>query len=132
MDISDASQVNAFHESMLEIYQKRLAHSPLLGYTAGPFGLEIRELGGLEAARRQIHSELGVGFTALYHVDRLDLTLEALIYDNPKWHALFSEEELAICAARLQQHGYHTIRGQRPIGGGTTRIAVAVAQGGIR
>lgn len=55
--------------------------------------------------------ELGAGFMPLYGVNRLDLTLEALIHDNPKWHALFSEEELAICAARPGRYGYHKMVG---------------------
>ena len=105
--MTDAAKTRAFHDAMLDIYQRMLRESPLLGYTAGTFGLEIREFGGLEAAKRCLHSEqLGAGFIALYRIERLDLTLEALIQDNPGWHELFSEEELAICAARLEKHGY--------------------------
>jgi hypothetical protein len=101
---------------MLSLYWGTL-DNPLLGYTAATFGMEIREFGGLETAKRCIHSEkLGAGFLALRAVNRLDLTLEALIHDNPEWHELFSEEELAICAARLRQHGYHKIvGGQGPV-----------------
>ena len=100
--MSDADQIGAFHEAMLAICRRTFAEVPLLGYTAGPLGAEIREYGGLETAKKCLHSEkLGAGFVALYAVNRLDLTLEALIYDNPTWHALFSEDELAICAARV-------------------------------
>ena len=110
--MSDADQIRAFHEAMLGLCRRTFAEVPLLGYTAGTFGMEIREDGGLETAKKCLHSEkLGAGFVALSAVNRLDLTLEALIYDNPKWHALFSQEELAICAARLGRYGYHKIVG---------------------
>src|SRR3954453_9474081 len=91
--VSDPGLIAAFHKAMLDIYQ-RATIDPLLGYTAGFFGLEVTEHGGLETARRCIHSkELGAGFIALYKLKRLDLTLEALIHDNPRWHPLFSEDE---------------------------------------
>ncbi len=105
--IGDADLVGGFHTAMLDICRRALAESPLLGYTHGPFDLEISEYGGLETAKRCLHSnELGAGFVALCRANRLDLTLEALIYENPRWHPLFTEEELATCAARLRQYGY--------------------------
>jgi hypothetical protein len=39
-------------------------------------------------------------------MNRLDLTLEAGIYDNPKFQALFDEKTLAACKARLTEVGY--------------------------
>jgi len=35
---------------------------------------------------------------------RLDLTVEAVIHDNQKWHRLFTQEDLAICARRLREY----------------------------
>jgi hypothetical protein len=115
--MSDADLIRAFHEAMLETYRRRLAVSPLLAYSAGAFWLEICEFGGLEAAKRLIHNEeVGVGFVALCQFNRVDLTLEALIHDNPEWHVLFSEDELATCAARLRKYGYHTVGRLSPTG----------------
>jgi len=37
---------------------------------------------------------------------RLDLTVEALIHDNPQWHPLVTPEELDICTERLTQYEY--------------------------
>jgi hypothetical protein len=37
--------------------------------------------------------------------------MEAMIHDNPKWHPLFRQQELATCAARLEQHNYKKVRG---------------------
>jgi len=108
--MSKPDQNAMFHEAMLGIY-RRAGESALLGYSASLFGLEIKEYGGLETARRCIRSkELGTGFLALARLNRLDLTLEALIHDNPKWHALFSEEELAICTRRLKAFHYDKVR----------------------
>lgn len=46
--------------------------------------MEIREYGGLDTAKKCLHGEeLGAGFLALYGVNRLDLSLEALRHDNP-------------------------------------------------
>jgi hypothetical protein len=35
-----------------------------------------------------------------------DLTVEAVIHDNQKWHRLFTQEDLAICARRLREYRY--------------------------
>lgn len=37
---------------------------------------------------------------------RLDLTMEAMIHDDPKWHPLFTPEELATCIKRLKEYRY--------------------------
>jgi hypothetical protein len=42
---------------------------------------------------------------------RLDITVEAVIHDNPKWQTLFTSEELEICIRRLKAYGYLTVRG---------------------
>lgn len=36
----------------------------------------------------------------------LDLTVEAFVLDNPKWHPLFQKEVLAKTEKRLLDHGY--------------------------
>ncbi len=126
--MGDAEEIRAFHQAMLDLYRRRIETSPLLGYTAGPLGLEIRELGGLEAAKRQIHSEeLGPGFVALSVMEHLHLTLEALILDDLRWHALFSEEELAICGERLRKSGYRAaerqLQAETSLGASAARLA---------
>jgi hypothetical protein len=61
----------------------------------------------LETARILLHSmNVSEGYTALWERGRLDLTVEALIHDNPQWHPLFTPEELAICTERLTQYEY--------------------------
>jgi hypothetical protein len=46
------------------------------------------------------------GYTALWERGRLDLTVEALIHDNPQWHPLVTPEKLDICTERLTQYEY--------------------------
>ena len=61
----------------------------------------------LETARLLLHAEnVSEGYTALWERQRLDLTVEAVINDNPKWHPLFTTEELAVCKERLTKYEY--------------------------
>jgi hypothetical protein len=93
-----------FDEAMLGIYQAALSQA---NYNASYFLQMLGEHGGLQTARLLIHKEkVSDGYTALYLRNHLDLTVEALIHDNAKWHPLFTEQELQICANRLQQYGY--------------------------
>ncbi|HEY5178143.1 MAG TPA: hypothetical protein VII95_21520 [Terriglobales bacterium] len=60
----------------------------------------------METARILLHSpNVSEGYT-LYLRGRLDLTVEAVIHDNPKWHPLFTQDELAICTKRLEDYRY--------------------------
>lgn len=93
-----------FDEAMHNIYRRALAEA---GYKASIFLNMLFEHRGVETARRLIHaSRVSDGYTALWERGRLDLTVEALIVDNPKWQTLFSPEELAICRKRLKQYEY--------------------------
>lgn len=92
-----------FHEAMLDIYRRALSEA---GYPATRFLSMVSEKGGLGTARYLIHApKVSDGYTALWERKRLDLTVEAMILDNPKWHPLFIQEELDICKARLEQYG---------------------------
>jgi hypothetical protein len=92
-----------FHEAAIEIYQRAIDEA---GYTAHYFLSMVTEYGGWGAAKKLLHSEVQSGFTEMYLRGRLDLTLEALIHDNPIWHPLFTPEELAECEKRLSDRGY--------------------------
>ena len=96
--------ITAFDEQMLQIYQRALSEA---GYKATRFLQMLHEHRGLVTARILLHSAtVSEGYTALYQRGRSDLTVEAVIYDNLRWHALFSEEELAICTKRLKEYEY--------------------------
>jgi hypothetical protein len=76
-------------------------------YSAPLFSAKLKEQGGLETARWLIHSPaVAPGFTALWERERLDLTAEAVIVEEEKWHPLFTAEEIEICRKRLRDYGY--------------------------
>jgi hypothetical protein len=101
---SNEQLTNEFDEAMYGIYDRALSEA---GYKASIFLNMLFDHRGVETARRLIHSpNISDGYTALWERKRLDLTVEALIYDNEKWHPLFTPEELAICRKRLRQYEY--------------------------
>ena len=102
--MSEGALVHEFDEAMLGIYKRALSEAH---YKATRFLAMLQEHGGLETARLLIHSpNVSEGYTALWERKRLDLTVEAVIHDNPRWHALFTRDELEICLKRLTDYGY--------------------------
>jgi hypothetical protein len=71
------------------------------GYWASYFLRAVRRHGGVGAARRLL-AQKGVsrGLQKLREKDRLDLAMETLVL-APEYRALFSEDERAIAARRL-------------------------------
>lgn len=95
---------NNFDTAMMGIYHSALSEA---GYRASTYLNMLYDLRGLETARLLIHSpSVSVGYTALWELGRLDLTVEALIVENSVWHELFSPEELTICRNRLKEYHY--------------------------
>lgn len=102
--MTDDTLVAAFDEEMFRIYER--AHSEVK-YNATRFLHMLYQHRGLETARILLHSTtVSEGYTALWERGRLDLTVEAVINDNPKWHTLLTEEELSICSKRLKEYRY--------------------------
>jgi hypothetical protein len=96
--------VDEFDEAMFGIYERAKSEAR---YTATRFLTMLFEHRGLKTAQILIRSStVSEGYTALWQRDRLDLTVEAVIHDNPKWHPLFTAEELSICAKRLAEYDY--------------------------
>jgi hypothetical protein len=48
------------------------------------------------------------GYTALWERKRLDLTVEALIMDNPEYQSLFDEKTFHTAKRRLQEYEYYS------------------------
>ncbi len=68
------------------------------------------EKGGLQAAKALLHAPVpSQGYSELLERKRLDLTMEALIVENPQWRGLFTDEEIAAAQRRLTEDG-HTPR----------------------
>src|SRR5713101_7293206 len=102
--MADDALVAEFDQEMLRIYQR--AHSEA-NYNATRFLRMLHQHRGLETARILLHSpNVSEGYTALWERGRLDLTVEAVIHDNVKWHALFTQEDLRISTDRLEDYGY--------------------------
>jgi hypothetical protein len=102
--MTDEALAAAFDEAMLGIYQRALSE---VHYNASRFLHMLHEHRGLQTARILLHaSSVSEGYTALWQRGRLDLTVEALIHDNPKWHPLFTQEDLGICINRLKDYQY--------------------------
>ena len=62
---------------------------------------------------RQLHSCTGggvesksPGYTELWKRHRLDLTVEALVVDDLRWHLLFTPDEIERAKSRLREYGY--------------------------
>jgi len=102
--MGDPKLFDEFDGAMQDIYRRALSEAD---YRATRFLEMLYVHRGLETARILLHApKVSDGFTALWERGRLDLTVEAVIYDNPKWHPLFTEEDLVICRNRLAEYDY--------------------------
>lgn len=94
--------VNDFHKAMLNIYDE----SKVIGYTPSKFRQMVANEGGINTAKRLINSkQLSDGFAMLTELERLDLTVEALVLQK-KYRPLFTDEELLVAKTRLTELGY--------------------------
>lgn len=93
-----------FDREMENIYVRAKEEA---GYTASIFHRMLTEKGGLATARQLINdATVSQGYTSLWERGRLDLSVEAVVIDNPKWHRLFTAEELARARKRLGDYRY--------------------------
>jgi hypothetical protein len=93
-----------FTEAMFDIYRRAKAEA---NYPANIFLQMLTAKGGLLTAKQLINSpKPSEGYTALYERKRLDLTVEAMVVENPNWHPLFSIDELTRAKRRLKDYGY--------------------------
>lgn len=101
----DTDKLNRkFDQAMLNIYRRTIDETD---YAPKTFFRMLSEHRGYGTARRLIHSpKVSDGYVKLYELSRLDLTVEAVIYENKMWHLLFNENELGICRKRLEDYGY--------------------------
>lgn len=89
---------------MRGIYKSALYEA---GYRATRFLQMLNDHGGLNTAHILINTpNVSEGYTALWERGRLDLTVEALIWDNPKYQKLFTKDELRIVQKRLVDYQY--------------------------
>ncbi len=92
-----------FHQAMKEVYERAKREA---GYTATYFIQMVAERGGLETAKSLVNSSTpSQGFTALWELSRLDLTVEAVVLD-PRFSHLFTSGELQTARRRLADYDY--------------------------
>ncbi|MEH7249480.1 hypothetical protein V7114_22190 [Neobacillus niacini] len=90
-----------FHRDMIAIYQKAKKEC---GYNATRFLQMVAAKDGLTVAKSFIQrSQATDGFTILWELGRLDLTVEALIL-KPKYAELFTDEERRQVQELLDQY----------------------------
>lgn len=88
-----------FHQAMLQVGQ---SEQQQLGYYPIRFLDMVHRKGGLATAKQLLRTEhVSYGFLRLKELDRLDLTLEALVLQE-QWSELFTDGELAIARRRLE------------------------------
>ena len=90
-----------FHEAMLGVYR----NAKDIGYNASRFLRMLSESEGVDVAKKLIPS-MSDGFAKLWKLGRLDLSVEAVIVNTPKFHRLFSQNEIDMCRKRLADCGY--------------------------
>jgi hypothetical protein len=89
----------AFERAMRGIYEE----AAKIGYRPREFMRMIDQIGALPTAKRLIASATpSTGFTRLWELNRLDLTVEALALSEP-WRGLFLSTELDRARRRLKQ-----------------------------
>ena len=86
---------------MRDIYRQASA----LGYRPSLLMETIGQRGGVDAAKH-LTLKTTEGFTRLLLLERLDLTVEALMI-NDQWESLFTKEELERARKRLSESGYN-------------------------
>jgi len=93
-----------FDNAMFEICARAKSEAR---YNATIFLGMLGDRGGLATAKYLINSRKpSDGYTHLYERGRLDLTVEAMVVESPRWHTLFTNEELEKARLRLAQYGY--------------------------
>ena len=101
-----------FDQALFEAY---LTAKNEAGYNATIFYGMLIDRGGVSTAKYLINApKVSDGYTALWEKKRLDLTVEAIVVENPRWHPLFEQEELENARKRLVEYEYFKNKRQKP------------------
>jgi hypothetical protein len=77
-----------------------------LGYKATEFFHMLNTMRGVLTAKTLINKPRSTGYTRLWQMGHLELTVEAIVVDNPEFHELFEREEIDRARRRLIENGY--------------------------
>ncbi|WP_462247804.1 hypothetical protein [Ekhidna sp.] len=88
-------------------FKKMIKECKEFKYTPKTFIKMLSQLGAVEAAERLINQEYtSEGFLRLSEEKRLDLTIEAIVYDNEEYHHLFSKDIIDRAKQKLKSIKY--------------------------
>ena len=94
----------AFSEAMYGICTKAKAEC---NYNPWVFRQMVDDMGGVATAKKLLGGyKIHYGLGKLKKCGRLDISMEAEIWDNPKWHSLFTDSELKVAEWHLRKLGY--------------------------
>lgn len=98
------SLLEQFDAAMFDIYRRAKEEA---GYNASLFLQMLTARKGLATAKQLINAKKpSDGYTHLYERGHLELTVEAMVTENPRWHVLFTADELVRARKRLIEYGY--------------------------
>jgi hypothetical protein len=93
-------ELNVALNATIEIAKKH-------GYVPTYFVQMLAKYGGVETAKRLlVKSEPQTGLFELWRLELLYESMEAVIWDNPKFHRLFTAIEIEEAHRRLDELGY--------------------------
>ena len=92
----------AFTERMLGVYEEAKSEC---GYIATRFRQMVLDQGGVQAAKTLLRARHSDGLTSLWEAERLDISMEATVLQEP-WCGLFTPEELGMALSHLRALGY--------------------------
>jgi hypothetical protein len=86
--------------------QEAIREMMILGYKPQAFITMMISDGTVNAVKKLINSEkIPDGFTKLWELKRLDLSMENIIQEN-EWHELFTEDERNKARKRLRDYEF--------------------------
>ena len=87
--------------------QEAIREMLTLGYKPKAFITMMMTEGTVNAVKKLINSEkIPDGFTKLWELKRLDLSMENIIQEN-EWHELFTDDERNKARKRLKDYGFN-------------------------
>lgn len=93
-----------FDQAMFDVYRRAKEEA---GYNAKVFFQMLTDRGGLRTAKALINATRAPeGYRALSERGHLDLTVEAVVVEEERWHSLFTDDELERARKRLREYGY--------------------------
>ena len=89
---------NEFRDELYELYKKTCDEL----YYPATFWVALGQENWLQHIKKFISNPNSDGIEKLVKANRPDLSFEYVIVNNPKYHPLFTEDELNICKSTLE------------------------------